>query len=288
MSDFKEYDKKTLKKLQKFLVEMLKDVNYICDKYDIPYFALDGTGIGAMRHEGFIPWDDDIDLRFIEEDAYRFRECVEKEMSDKYYFVDINNSNYPITFMKMCRKDTLFIDDNAYKLGERTGIFIDIFPMIYVSEDKKVREKALNKSRLIYKLGVIAAIEKPVLVYHGLKEKIILFILKVFHMIFKLFHISFKKIFKYAEKVGRTADGKTNVIASLNTVKKNASIYELDDIFPVVKKKFEDTYVYMPKNGDKLLREYFGDYMKLPPVEDRHNHFPYEISFNTKKNKKRG
>ena len=100
MKNFGTYDEKTLKKLQKVELEMLKDINKVCEKYDIKYFALDGTGIGAMRHKGFIPWDDDIDLRFLEKDVSKFVKCMQEEMPDKYYFVNETSfKNYPLSFL---------------------------------------------------------------------------------------------------------------------------------------------------------------------------------------------
>ncbi len=284
MADFKEYDKKTLNKLHKVEVEMLKDINNICSKYDIKYFALDGTGIGALRHKGFIPWDDDIDLRFLYDDAIKFRECVEKDLSDKYYFIDRHNTKLPITFMKMCKKNTVFQEDDAYILGVEPGIFVDIMPLVYVSDDKKKREKKLKKSWFIFKLGVLAEIKKPVIAFHGIKEKIYLLICYIIHYVLKIFRISSKKLFDKGEAIAKS-EKKTHTIASLNTVKVNTSIFDLNDIFPVRKTKFEDTYVYLPNKAEKLLTDYFGDYMKLPPVKDRHNHFPKKLVFNTKDKK---
>lgn len=280
MSNYGEYNTKELKKLQKVLTEMLKDVNYVCDKYKIDYFALDGTGIGAMRHKGFIPWDDDIDLRMLEDDIPKFRKFVEKELSDKYYFIDINNSNYPISFVKICKKGTLFIDDIGRQVGEKTGIFIDIFPMIYVSDDVNVRTKALNKSWLLYKLGTIAALKNPIIPFKGFKGKIVSFCISLIHYIFKVFRVSFKKMFSRAEKVARTANKKTNTIVSLNTVKKNTCVFNTSEIYPLKKVPFEDTYVYVPEQIDKVLTYQFGDYMKLPPKDKRHNHYPYRLEFN--------
>lgn len=284
MSDFREYDKKALNKLHKIEVEMLKDINDICSKYDIKYFALDGTGIGALRHKGFIPWDDDIDLRFLYDDAIKFRKCVEKDLSDKYYFIDRHNTKLPITFMKMCKKDTIFQDDDAYAVGVEPGIFVDIFPLVYVSDDKKEREKKLKKSWFIFKLGILAEIKKPAIAFHGIKEKIYLFICYVIHYVLKIFRISSNKLFDKGENIAKSKE-KTNTIASLNTVRINASIFNINDIFPVRKVKFEDTYVFIPNKAEKLLTEYFGDYMKLPPVKDRHNHFPKKLVFNTKEEK---
>lgn len=288
MSLYEEYDKKTLKKIQKIETEMLKDVNYICEKYDIKYFALDGTGIGAMRHKGFIPWDDDIDLRFTEEDAKKFRKYMEKEMSDKYYFIDQNNGVYPVSFPKMCKRNTIFMDDAAYELNyDKLGIFIDIFPMVYVSDNKKIREKKLTKSWYLYKLGILSAIKKPTISYKGIKGKVLLVCFYIVHYILKLFRLDYKKIYKKAEKIAKE-NKKTNTLASLNTVKKLTSIYDVEDIYPVKKIPFEDTYVYVPKNVDKLLTMYFGDYMKLPPEDKRHNHYPHKLSFDIEKDKKEG
>ncbi|MGN0973222.1 MAG: phosphorylcholine transferase LicD [Bacilli bacterium] len=282
MADFRKYETKELKQLHKVEIEMLKDINKICKKYKISYFALDGTGIGALRHKGFIPWDDDIDLRFIREDAYKFRECVEKEMGDKYYFIDRNNSKLPITFMKMCKKNTIFQDDDAYLLNEEVGIFVDIFPMDYVSDDKKTREKQLGKSWYLFKLGTLACIKSPVIACHGLKEKFYLFICTIMHYLLNILGLTGNRLFNKGEKIV-DRNKKTNTIASLNTVKKNTSIFDINDIFPVRKVPFEDTYVYVPKNAEKLLNEYFGDFMKLPPERDRHNHFPRKLIFDTRK-----
>ena len=283
MKNYGTYDSKTLKKLQKVELEMLKDINKVCEKYDIKYFALDGTGIGAIRHKGFIPWDDDIDLRFLEEDAKKFIKCMKKEMPDKYYFIDEHTyKDYPLTFPKMCKKNTLFVGYDTADLGVETGIFIDIFPMNYVSDVEEIRNKKLTKSWYIYKLGILAAIKNPVLGYKGIKERIILFACYLIHYILKILHIRSHWLFKKGKDIA-IEKTKTNTIASLNTVKKLTSIYSVDDIFPVVKVPFEDTYVYMPKNYDKLLKMYFGDYMKLPPKEKRHNHCPKKLVFDLKK-----
>ena len=226
MSNYGEYNTKELKKLQKVLTEMLKDVNYVCDKYKIDYFALDGTGIGAMRHKGFIPWDDDIDLRFFEDDLNRFIECMSKEMPDKYYFIDIDNSGYPVAFTKMCKKGTLFLDDISKELGLENGIFIDLIRMVYVSEDEKTRKKAFKKSWIIYKLGTICAIKNPSISIKGIKGKVLKVFFVILHYLMKLLHVSYKKLFYKGEKAVRV-DHKTSKTISLNTVKMYSYLFNL-------------------------------------------------------------
>ena len=75
---------------------------------------------------------------------------------------------------------------------------------------------------------------------------------------------------------------KTNTIAYSNNQKIFSSIYNVDDVFPVKKIKFEDTFVYAPKDIDKILSQMFGNYMELPPEEKRHNHYPYKLAFKYK------
>ena len=83
-----EYNQETLRKLQKTELEILKDFIKICKKYNLTYFATGGTAIGALRHQGFIPWDDDIDVCMLRKDYERFMEVAPKEMGDRYVFMD--------------------------------------------------------------------------------------------------------------------------------------------------------------------------------------------------------
>lgn len=76
---YREYDPDVLKKLQKAEIEILKDFDALCDKYSIDYFVCGGTALGGVRHEGFIPWDDDIDIGMTRDDYERFLEVAETE-----------------------------------------------------------------------------------------------------------------------------------------------------------------------------------------------------------------
>ena len=96
-----EYDSEILKKLQKTELEILKDFVKICDKYHLPYFATGGTAIGALRHQGFIPWDDDIDVCMLRKDYEKFMEVAPQEMGDRYAFMTTETEpRYPLMFGK--------------------------------------------------------------------------------------------------------------------------------------------------------------------------------------------
>ena len=87
---YKEYDEKTLKKIHEVELEILKDFMDICDRHDLTYFGIAGTGIGALRHQGFIPWDDDIDVALPRDDFEKFLKYLEREMGDKYLIMNLS------------------------------------------------------------------------------------------------------------------------------------------------------------------------------------------------------
>ena len=104
-----KYDTQTLKKLQSLELEMLEDFVSLCEKHRLRYFGIGGTGIGALRHKGFIPWDDDIDLAFPRSDYERFCRLVEEEMGDKYQILSAEtDENYPLFTARMMRRGTTF------------------------------------------------------------------------------------------------------------------------------------------------------------------------------------
>lgn len=99
----KFYQEAELKKIQEFELGILSDFMKICDENGLRYFAFAGTGIGAVRHKGFIPWDDDIDVALPREDFEVFIRLVEKQMGDKYYVLNPErDENFPLTSTRLC------------------------------------------------------------------------------------------------------------------------------------------------------------------------------------------
>ena len=93
---YQAYDPEVLKRVQETELEILKDFIDLCDRHDIDYFGVGGTAIGAVRHQGFIPWDDDIDIGFLRKDYDRFLALAKEELSDKYEVLNaIEDHNYP-------------------------------------------------------------------------------------------------------------------------------------------------------------------------------------------------
>lgn len=125
-----------LKKVQKQVLNIYKEIKNICDEYDIRYFAIGGTAIGAIRHNGFIPWDDDIDIAMPRKDYIRFKSLT-SQLPEHLRFVDYSeNSDSPIIFSKVQDINTCYTDSkDTNNPNTFYGIFVDIMPMDGVPEN---------------------------------------------------------------------------------------------------------------------------------------------------------
>lgn len=133
--------KKELRQVQLIQLELLEEVERICSKCGIHYNIIAGTLLGAVRHRGYIPWDDDADVAFLREEYEKFRTACETELDwDRFYFQDHRNTlGYRWGYGKLRRKGTLFLREHQEHMPYEQGIFIDIFPLDAVSDYKIIR-----------------------------------------------------------------------------------------------------------------------------------------------------
>ena len=138
MNNYKEYNKKTLKHLQKVELMILKDFIKICDENNLNYFLYGGTLLGAIRHKGFIPWDDDLDVIMFRKDYEKFLKIMENnEINDKYEILDIRyNEDYFFNFGKMILNNTKLHSVDYSQIKFNKGIFIDIFILDNLPKNK--------------------------------------------------------------------------------------------------------------------------------------------------------
>lgn len=136
-----QLDDEMLRQLQIIELEMMVEVDRICKKCGIQYNIIAGTLLGAVRHGGFIPWDDDADIAMLRPEYEKFREACTTELdTSRFYFQDHRNTKgYRWGYGKLRRKDTLFLREYQEHMPYEQGVFIDIFPMDAIPDHKLLR-----------------------------------------------------------------------------------------------------------------------------------------------------
>ncbi len=277
-----QYDPEVLRKLQLCELEILKDFLSICEKHNLTYFGFAGTAIGAIRHGGFIPWDDDIDLGILRKDYDLLKEIIKKDYSDKYTFVDpAEFDDYPVMNAHIVLNGTKFSEPFAKNLKYPQGIFLDIFPFDNAPENEKEREKHIKKSWILSKILILRHTPFPVIPFKkGIKKFLchsatatIWFLMNLFGLSHKKLH---KTVLKHCTKYQNVDTGYIYYSCSAST---QGTVFHKDDFYPLKKISYEGIMLDFPKNVEKGLIRVYGDFMKLPPVDKRINHCPEELVF---------
>lgn len=274
-----KYKKEVLLKVQALEKMILQDFHNICKKHGADYFIMYGSGIGVERHKDMIPWDDDIDVGMLREDFNKIISVIKKDYSDKYEILNFEENNkFPIVTTQIILKGTKFRVKEFKEIDCNFGIYLDVFPFDYVSNEKKEAEKQMKKAWFYNKLLILRNMGGPKLPFKGWKNRAVEIICNIIHGGLKLFHINPQKIYKnYMKQTAKYKD--TDRIGFFGATMPGTEIFYKKDIFPVIEKPFGDSVVKVPYNNDKILRHLYGDYMKLPAKEDRVNHCPIELDF---------
>lgn len=281
MSLYKEYDPATLKRLQQTELGILKDFAELCEENNIDYFGMGGTAIGAIRHGGFIPWDDDIDVGLTRENYDRFIRIVKKKYPDKYMIIDARSSeNFPLMNTRMALRGTKFKEDTFSGLDVDNGIFLDIFCFENVSDnDLKMKWQIIN-AWFWGKILILKYIKEPVLYVKGIVKKIVLLGCRIMHSFLKIFNVSKRKLYRNAKAFSMMYnDRETKRVAFMFEPSPFMSILAREDIEPTRLYDFEGLKIRFPNRINVLLERRYGDYMTLPPEDKRHNHPPYLLEF---------
>ncbi len=279
MQKFKEYDPDELKHVQKLELKILKEVISICEAHGLKYYAYGGTAIGAIRHGGFIPWDDDIDIAMFREDYEKLLKIMDTELSEEYYVLSLcKQKEYYMPISQVCLKGTRF--ENSFELPTSyiKGICIDIFPLDNISKSKNKQKIQHNMVQIIRHLLInsLYDIETP--------NKIISVIHSLLHHTLKIFpgYKSLKN--SYLNCLTKYNKEKTDYVTAFYSqvdYLKYGKYGFLDkrDFEPSKKVKFEDIEINIQKEYDKILTTIYGDYMNLPPKEKRYNIGPDLLDF---------
>ncbi len=252
--------KKDLEDLKATELEILKEVTAFCDKNNLTYFLVGGTLLGSVRHQGFIPWDDDIDIGMLREDYEKFIKLYPKDKNGKYYIQCLeNDSNYWLPFAKIRKSNTLMLEADLEGTNLNKEIFIDVFPFDTVPDTgyKKFKWVAFL---IINNVEAILA--------KRLKKKAP----RIYSKVLKIFPVKF--LYYFEKKLMMKYDKKdyNHLICYCGRYAKEKEYLERDVILPVKKGDFEGLKFNIMNKPDVYLTNLYGDYMKLPPKEKQETH----------------
>ena len=248
-------------KLKAIQLDMLKQIVDICSKENIKYFAVGGTALGAVRHQGFIPWDDDIDLAMPRKEYERFLKVAPKYLPDNMFLqTHLSDERYPLNFAKLRRSDTTFKEASYASMNINHGVYLDIFPLDGYTNSKlfKLKNKLLN-------MRVYTAFD----CYEPPKN----FFKRQLRNILKLIYKDYKKATISRDKLLRSTDYDNSVkVINYCGAWGDKEIAFREWFGEGTEASFEGIIIVIPKEYDKYLSRLYGDYMQLPPLEKQVPH----------------
>lgn len=268
---YKEYDKQTLNKLHQVELEIMDEFIRICDKHNLEYFLTGGTMLGAIRHKGFIPWDDDIDVGMMRKDYDSFINIAKKELNGKY-FLDCfeTNENYYLPFAKIRKNNTIFDEEVNHHMNNHKGIFIDIIPFENASKNDSFKQKI--QAIIVRNITETMFYKNKIRKLKNCRKPFLVIIMSIF---------SKKQLMKIQNKISKLNknDNSPYVVALAGTYGYQKETMKRNYFVPSKKIMFENREYYGMNNPDAYLTRIFGNYMELPPKEKRINHLPLNIKF---------
>lgn len=263
----------SLRKLQLCELQLLKYFQKICKEHNIKYFALGGTLLGAIRHKGFIPWDDDIDIGVPRPDYEKLCKILEKNSDDKIKFKTYKNNDSHIRYFGQLEDSSLKIVRNDKLNAEETFAWIDIFPLDPMPNNKVLRKIKVFYILILRALFRFSCFDKLVDVNkknRPIHEKILVWI---------GLHTPIQKFLNTKKCLARMERALTSISYEKSNYLVNAmGAYKFREMFH---KKyygegrmypFEDTEICGPEDYDFVCKQLYGDYMKPPAQNDRNHH----------------
>ena len=262
-----------MKKIWAVSIDLLQKLFEVCNKHNLKVFAIGGTAIGAVRHKGFIPWDDDIDVAMPREDYNKLLSVAQAEFLEPYFLQTplSDNSFYNRPFARLRNSNTTAISPCDEMLDCNNGLFIDIFPLDYYSDDFK-------SNFLIEKTKIQSATAWNKIHYKYVKgNKFIRTVLNLLSPIILCGNTVgfFKNNNKYCSRIKRS--DYIGLQYSFFGMDKKKLIWPTKCFEQIVYLPFEHIKIPLPEGYDSMLKIEYGDYMAFPPRETWGKHHSIEF-----------
>ena len=252
------------------ILDILKAFMQICDKHGLRYYCCAGTAIGAVRHHGIIPWDDDIDVIMPRPDYDRLLEIAKREDFGKYEIISpYSDPTYPLYFSKLSDRTTTLIEERERPCV--IGLFVDIFPLDATDDDIDEAKRLKDKyTKIINRLNAVSTHNTFGEYMHLLTDPKEWGRFAIKTLAFFCRTTIRRRLIAQMDEISHRYD-----YDQARNVQVYTGSYGYKEVFPKEwlgdgkMFPFEDTEVPLPQEYDKYLRQFFGDYMQLPPVEQR-------------------
>lgn len=266
-----------LSKIHSLQIKIALEIKRICEKNGLPYFIIAGTLLGAVRHGGFIPWDDDMDFGLLREDYEKFIEACKTDLSDEFFLHTWDTDpEYPFSYAKIRLNGTYMAEEFSKGTSlKNNGIFVDLFPFDNVPDDEKKAKKQAKsyffcKRFLWLKKGMGASIKNE-----SFKQRL----KYTFSKCVSAF-IPYNWLKKHFKKIQiKYNNTKTRLIVTDGSYSYDKESIERKWATNLENVKFETEEFLSFKDRIDYLEHFYGDYMKLPDEDKRYGHKLIEIDF---------
>lgn len=250
----------TLREIQLYKLGIMEDIASICEEHGITYILHYGTLLGAIRHNGFIPWDDDVDIAVPWNDYFRLMDVLKREHSDKYFVQNIwTDRKFPLLWTQIRVNGTTSMPAAYCDYDIHWGMCIDIFALVATDQDE---QKRLKRQKAITTVKKLLDKENMELVHQKTRSRR----QKLINMIpFGIRRLMVDGILK---KYAREPE-EGGLVSPLQNPRK---VYAYSDILHTEKHVFEGLTFSVPTGYDQVLKTEYRDYMTLPPEEKRGGH----------------
>ena len=253
------------KKIWAVELQLLNELLRVCDKHNIRVYVYAGTLLGAVRHGGFIPWDDDADVCLLHDDYVKLCEVATTEFKDPYFFQNaLTDRKYFFRYARLRKSDTTGLIIGQESPDYNNGIFLDVFILNGLTDNKFLLKKQLFEMKITWKLcrAYIADLSQK----SFYKRPFIWFAQFVEKILFK-----YEWLVELNSKVQGRYDYSAKKVALMTHGKKMMSEYwcAKEDFGEPDYMQFENLMVPVPSNYKTFLNNAYGDYMEFPPLEER-------------------
>ena len=280
----KELSDKDIKDIQQTILDMIELLSVFFEENNIQYYLGGGSALGATRHKGFIPWDEDLDLNMPRKDYDKFIRLFQDSnyLKSKFYLCEHSvDKNFDVNFMKIKLKGTKYTE-YLYKDYNKDGIFIDVFPVENTYNNAVLRKIHGLVSEMLLLITSCKRILKKRKSYLELnnekKYKRVINIKCIIGVIFSFFTLNMWLFI--TDKVLKICKNSNSKYITVPPGRKHffGEVIERKEVEPFVKSKFEHLELYVAQNNKYYLNQLFGDFMKIPNNADKERHFIYDFS----------